>query len=106
VELGPGAVISPFTIITTNVRIGASLQMHVFSGIGHDVRVGDYVTFSPYAVATGQSTIGDGASLFTKSTISPGCSVGARAVVGTGAVVLRDVPDDTTVVGLPARPMG
>jgi len=38
--------------------------------------------------------------------ILPGVRVGQRAVVGAGSVVTCDVPDDTVVVGVPAREIG
>jgi len=37
--------------------------------------------------------------------IQPGVTIGDRCIVGAGAVVTKDVPDDTIVVGNPARPI-
>lgn len=37
--------------------------------------------------------------------IQPGVTIGDRCIVGAGAVVTKDVPDDTIVVGNPARPL-
>jgi maltose O-acetyltransferase len=50
-------------------------------------------------------TIGDDAWLGGGSIVLPGVSIGARAVVGAGSVVTRDVPPDTTVAGNPAGPV-
>jgi acetyltransferase-like isoleucine patch superfamily enzyme len=38
--------------------------------------------------------------------VLPGIRVGDRAVIGAGAVVVADVPDDAVVTGVPARPAG
>ena len=35
--------------------------------------------------------------------ILPGVTIGENAIVGTGAVVTKDVPDNTVAVGVPAR---
>jgi maltose O-acetyltransferase len=37
--------------------------------------------------------------------ILPGVRIGARAVIGAGSVVTRDVPDDTFAAGNPCRPI-
>lgn len=44
-----------------------------------------------------------GASIGAGAIILPGVTIGERAMIGAGAVVTQDVPDDATVVGNPAR---
>ncbi len=44
-----------------------------------------------------------GASIGSGAVILCGVTVGARALVGAGAVVTHDVPDDAVVAGVPAR---
>lgn len=51
----------------------------------------------------GPVTIKEGAWLCTRCIIMPGVTVGKNAVVATGAVVTKDVPDYALVAGVPAR---
>jgi len=49
--------------------------------------------------------IGDGAWIGERVIVLPGRTIGARAIVGAGSVVTRDVPDGAVVGGNPARPL-
>lgn len=51
-------------------------------------------------------TIGRDCWIGGSAIISPGITIGDRVIVGAGAVVTKDVPDDAIVVGNPARPIG
>jgi acetyltransferase-like isoleucine patch superfamily enzyme len=48
-------------------------------------------------------TIGDGCWIGARAMILPGVTIGKRVLVAAGAVVTRDVPDDSLVAGNPAR---
>jgi acetyltransferase-like isoleucine patch superfamily enzyme len=50
-------------------------------------------------------TIGRGAQIGAGVTLLPFVTIGARALVGAGSVVTRDVPPETVVAGNPARPL-
>jgi maltose O-acetyltransferase len=56
-------------------------------------------------IYTAPISIGQGAWLGSRATVLPGVRIGSGAVVGAGALVTRDVPDDTLVAGVPAKPI-
>lgn len=108
VEVGEGALISPFVTMTSNIRIGRCFHANLYSYIEHDCRIGDFVTFAPAVHCNGNVHIHDHAYIGAAATIRQGTPdrplvIGEGAVVGMGAVVVRDVPPGATVVGNPAR---
>ena len=110
VEIGEGALISPFVTFTSNIRIGVHFHANLYSYVEHDCVIGDYVTFAPGAQCNGNVHIGDHAYIGAGAVIRQGkrgapLRIGTGAVIGMGAVVTRDVADGTTVVGNPARPL-
>jgi sugar O-acyltransferase (sialic acid O-acetyltransferase NeuD family) len=106
VVVGPGALFSPWTTLTSNIRIGAHFHCNLYSYVEHDCVIGDFVTFAPAVRCNGNVRIGDDAYIGAGALIRQGITIGAGAVVGMGAVVVRDVAPGETVVGNPARLLG
>lgn len=108
VQLGEGAVLSPFVTLTSNIRIGKHFQANIYSYVAHDCVIGDFVTFAPGVMCNGNVHIEDHAYIGTGAVIKQGLPgaplvVGSGAVVGMGAVVTKSVSPGVTVVGNPAR---
>lgn len=105
-----GAIIFDHCLINARARVGKHFICLYYSHVSHDCQIGDFVTFGPRVSCCGNVHIGDGAFIGAGAILKNGQAdrplrIGARAVVGMGAVVIADVPEDAVVVGNPARPL-
>lgn len=107
------AIISKYATVKADVMHGVFIGSNVIVGKGgllnygvqlhHDVRVEEFVEISPSAVILGGASIGSYTSIGANATILPKVKIGKNCIVGAGAVVIKDIPDNTMVVGVPAR---
>lgn len=102
-NIGPGTLLAPHSLLTSNVTIGAHVILNVKASLSHDCVVEDFVNINPGVTVAGNCHIGKGAYLGAGATVIQNVRIGEWATVGAGAVVLKDVPAYATVVGVPAR---
>lgn len=67
--------------------------------------VDDFVTLYPGAIVAGNVHIGNNCELGTGCNIIQGLDIGKRTIIGAGAVVVRNIPENCTAVGVPAKPI-
>jgi len=98
VEIGDECKIRPFVFIPTGVKIG------------NRVFIGPNVTFTndKYPKVRGEwelreTIVEDDVSIGAGAVILPGVRIGRGAMIGAGAVITKDVPEGSVVVGNPAR---
>lgn len=85
-------------------RLGRETKLDAQVHVAHDCQIGARVTITACSEISGRVQIGDDAYLGPNCSISNGISIGAKAIVTIGSVVVRDVPDDTRVTGNFALP--
>lgn len=105
IEFGEGVIIGSFSSLSCDCKIGNFVTINSFVAIGHDVTLSDYAHVNSYAAINGGVEVGPLAVVNTHAVILPRLSVGQSAVVGAGSVVIKNVPEYTTVFGVPATPV-
>ncbi len=127
-RVGAECIIGKNVYIDADVVIGDRCKVQNNVSLYHGVTVEDGVFIGPHVCFTndrlprainpdgslksdadwevGPILVRHGAALGANSTILPGVTIGAWAMVGSGSVVTRDVADHELVVGNPARRLG
>ena len=106
ISIGKGCIIYQNVIMTVNINIGNHVIISPKCGIGHDSLIEDYVTVLWNVNISGSERIRQGVTLGSGCTIIQGLEIGRESFVGAGAVVIRDIDESKTAVGVPTRYVG
>lgn len=103
VEIGKGTVAMAGAVINCCTRIGKGCIINTGATIDHDNEIEDYVHISPGANTAGTVKVGKGSWLGIGSKVSNNVNITSGCVIGAGAVVIRDIIEPGTYIGIPAR---
>lgn len=86
------------------IRIGSNV--HITDGVRFETHDGGTLLFRnkvPDLEITKPIVVGDNVYIGNNVIILPGVNIGSNVVVGAGAIVSKDIPDNSVAVGAPAR---
>lgn len=111
-EIGDNVSIGSLAHIDYDVKIGENTRIEGQAYIPPLSRIGKNVFIGPAAVLTNDPypmcnkmigvTIEDNAIIGARAVIKAGVTIGKNSVVAMGAIVTKDVPENTVVIGSPA----
>lgn len=108
----PTAFVSPSALVEAGTYVGPRAVVHARARVGehgiinsgaiveHDCTLDENVHVAPGAVLGGGVHVGSDTLVGLGARVLPGVRLGARAIIGAGSVVLGDVPDGVTAVGV------
>ena len=103
VELGANCTIDRGSIGDTIIGENTFLDNQVH--LAHNVKIGKNCMIAGQVGFAGSSTIGDHVSIGGQAGVSGHLKIGNNVKIGGGSGVIKDVPDNTTVMGYPAVPL-
>lgn len=81
------------------ITIGNNVTITGARILAHDASTKKHLGYSKIGLVT----IGDNVFIGNGAIILPGTTIGNNVVIGAGAVIASDVPDDSVMIGNPAR---
>lgn len=127
-HIGENCVIGRGVFVDAGVQIGNAVKIQNYVSVFHGVTIEDGVFVGPHVCFTNdlfpravnpdmslkaaddwvltETLIKAGAAIGANSTIVCGITVGRWAMIGSGSVVTKDVPDYALIVGNPGRIIG
>ena len=103
VTIGNGAIIYPGVSINYETIVDDFVVMNMNCAIGHNCSIGKFSSFSPGVNLGGNTTIGNFVEMGIGSATIQGISIADNAKIGGQAMVVKNISEGKTVVGIPAK---
>jgi acetyltransferase EpsM len=102
-QIGKGVMFSPLSQLSPDVTVSDNCILLANSFVGHDSFLDRFAHLATNSVVGANVHVGKGVHIGSNATIREKVRIGDYSLVGAGSVVLTDVPDNSIVVGNPAR---
>lgn len=102
-QLGRNVVVAAGVVVCANCQIGDSVILNTGCIIDYQSMIGEGSHICPGVRLGGRVKVEQGVFVGIAATIIPRVTLGCESIIGAGSVVLEDVPQLSTVVGVPAH---
>ena len=103
VVIGDGSVIMAGSVINPCAKIGQGCIVNTSSSIDHDCVLDNYCHVAVGAHLSGAVSVGEGSWIGAGATVSNNIIICGNCIIGAGAVVVKDIGEPGTYLGVPAR---
>ena len=102
VKIDVGTVVMANAVINSSTRIGKHCIINSCAVVEHDNKIEDFVHVSVGAKLAGTVSIGKGTWIGIGASVSNRVKICGACMIGAGAVVVKDIEEAGTYVGVPA----
>lgn len=103
VMIGLGSVVMANAVINAYAKLGKGCIVNTSATVDHDDVIEDYVHICPGVHIAGTTTIGYEAWIGIGASVINNVSIAPKCMIGAGTVVVRDIVESGTYVGITAR---
>jgi|SRR5699024_1015640 len=102
-KISYGTLVMPKVVINANTLIGNHCIINTNATIEHDNKLESFVHVSPGTILSGRVKIGSETHLGSGTVVIPNINIGSESIIGAGTVITKDIPNNVTAVGVPAK---
>lgn len=102
-KIGEGTVVMAGAVINADAVIGNHCIVNTGATVDHDCKIGDYCHIAPGVNISGATHVGEGTWVGVGSCVIQCLNIGKNCMIGAGSVVVKDIPDNVTAFGCPAK---
>lgn len=102
-SIGEGTVLMANAVVNSSAKIGKHCIINTGAIVEHDNVLEDYVHLSPNVTLAGAVKVGKSTHIGVGSCTKQGLNIAADCIIGAGSVIVKDITESGTYIGVPAK---